>query len=187
MGGDGKPFQLNMARNDLAVLFAEFGFKLGVEVGVEKGVYSEILLKVNPGLSLHGIDPLLVYKNYREHIHQDEMDTFLDEILERTSGCDYTFHRSFSLDAVKEFPDESFDFVYIDANHDFQNTTNDIAEWSKKVKVGGIVSGHDYRRNKQKAFPCHVKDVVQGWTYSHSIKPWFVTAGRSASWFWVKE
>ena len=48
------------------------------------------------------------------------------------------------MDAVKDFKDESLDFVYIDANHGYESTKEDIREWSKKVKKGGIVSGHDY-------------------------------------------
>lgn len=91
------------------------------------------------------------------------------------------------MDAVQEFDNESLDFVYIDANHEFQAVTNDIAEWSKKVRVGGIVSGHDFTRYKRKPV-CHVKSVVSGWAYSHHIKPWFVAKGqRGPSWFWVKQ
>ena len=47
----------NMGRADLAALFAELKFKKGVEVGVEQGLYSEVLLKANPKLHLYSIDP----------------------------------------------------------------------------------------------------------------------------------
>lgn len=51
--------------------------------------------------------------------------------------------RDFSINAVKEFRDKSLDFVYIDANHNYENVYQDIKVWSEKVKVNGIVAGHD--------------------------------------------
>lgn len=180
------PIRLPITRDDLAVLFAELGFTKGAEIGVERGLYSETLLKANPKLYLYAIDPLKAYKGYREHVSQEKMDGFYEEVVARLNPYGAMVIREFSMDAVKGFEDESLDFVYIDGNHDFQNTTNDIAEWSKKVRTGGIVAGHDYIRNKKKDYKCHVKDVVQGWTYAHDIKPWFVTSDKSPSWFYVK-
>jgi len=91
------------------------------------------------------------------------------------------------MDAVKVFDDESLDFIFIDGNHSFEFVTNDIAEWGKKVKKGGIISGHDYFRSRSGIY-IHVKDVVNGWTYSHKIDPWFVLEGnKNKSWMWVKE
>lgn len=184
---DNQPVQLPITRDDLATLFAELGFKGGAEIGVERGLYSETLLRANPHLFLHLIDPLEPYEGYREHVSKEKMDNFYQQTVERLRPYgNHMFHRQFSMDAVKTFKDESLDFVYIDANHDFQNTTNDIAEWSKKVKKGGIIAGHDFTRNKKKDYKCHVKDVVHGWTYAYGIKPWFVTSDRSPSWFYVK-
>jgi predicted O-methyltransferase YrrM len=48
------------------------------------------------------------------------------------------------MEAVKDFKDESLDFVFIDGNHQYSYVLEDITEWSKKVRSGGIVSGHDY-------------------------------------------
>jgi len=48
-------------------------------------------------------------------------------------------------EASKYFKDNSLDFVYIDANHKYEAVCQDINIWSKKVKKGGFISGHDYR------------------------------------------
>jgi predicted O-methyltransferase YrrM len=48
------------------------------------------------------------------------------------------------MKAVRDVADESLDFVFIDANHEYTAVRDDIREWTKKVRVGGIVSGHDY-------------------------------------------
>lgn len=52
--------------------------------------------------------------------------------------------RKTSVEAAKDFPDESLDAVYIDAEHDEQNVRQDIKTWKKKIKKGGYLSGHDY-------------------------------------------
>jgi hypothetical protein len=181
----------NFTRIDLAILFAELKYTKGVEIGVERGLYSEVLLQANSNLLLYLVDPLKAYKGYREHVTQAKMDGFYLETKERLKKYvggkrSYVFFREYSMEIVHDVPDNSLDFVYIDGNHDFQNTTNDIAEWSKKVRKGGIISGHDYNRNKKKDYNCHVKDVVQGWTYAYDIHPYFITSDKSPSWFWVK-
>lgn len=40
--------------------------------------------------------------------------------------------------------EESIDFLYIDANHSYENVKKDIKIWFSKVKRGGIFGGHDY-------------------------------------------
>lgn len=39
---------------------------------------------------------------------------------------------------------ESVDTVYIDADHWYASVCKDIRTWLPKIKVGGIISGHDY-------------------------------------------
>jgi len=52
--------------------------------------------------------------------------------------------RMTSLEGAMEFKDESLDFVFIDAAHDYQSVKEDIEAWYPKVKEGGVISGHDY-------------------------------------------
>ncbi len=172
----------------LPEIFAVLGFKVGAEIGVEQGVYSARLCEKIPGLILYTVDPWKAYKDYREHVTQSKLDGFYESTKEKLAPYNCQIIRKFSMDAVEGFEDRSLDFVYIDGNHNFKNVANDIVEWEKKVKVGGIVSGHDFKRQKHKSkYICHVKDVVHAYTYAHGIRPWFVLKGdKSPSWFWVK-
>lgn len=49
-----------------------------------------------------------------------------------------------SIQAVNLYPDQSLDFVLLDASHDYLNIITDIQNWSKKIKPGGILAGDDY-------------------------------------------
>lgn len=49
-----------------------------------------------------------------------------------------------SVDAAKLYPDQSLEFVYIDASHDYESVKEDILAWFNKVKIGGIIGGDDY-------------------------------------------
>jgi hypothetical protein len=49
-----------------------------------------------------------------------------------------------SIEAADLFPDEYFDFIYIDAAHYYEDVKEDINAWQYKVKVGGFIGGHDY-------------------------------------------
>jgi predicted O-methyltransferase YrrM len=49
-----------------------------------------------------------------------------------------------SLNASLEFPDQYFDFVFIDSGHTYELTKAEIRLWWHKVKDGGILAGHDY-------------------------------------------
>lgn len=49
-----------------------------------------------------------------------------------------------STEMAGHFADESIDFVYIDACHEYRKVRQDILAWLPKVKPGGTVAGHDY-------------------------------------------
>jgi len=54
-----------------------------------------------------------------------------------------------SLDASKSINNE-LDFVFIDGDHDYEHVLQDIEIWSKKIKKGGLIIGHDYTWNGDK-------------------------------------
>jgi len=186
----------NVGREDLADWIHELGFKRGVEVGVAAGKYSQILCQKNPQMKLSGVDPWLPYSGYRDYAKQSTFDKLEKEAVERLSSIpNYEFIREWSMDAVKKFEDNSLCIVYIDANHEDPFVTQDITEWSKKVKSGGIVAGHDWTRIPRVRW--NVKDAILKYTKENNIKTWFVlgsdaiipgeTREGSRSWMFVKQ
>ena len=49
-----------------------------------------------------------------------------------------------SCDAAQLFQDEYFDWCYIDADHSYEAVKEDILAWWPKVKLDGIIFGHDF-------------------------------------------
>ena len=67
--------------------------------------------------------------------------------------------------AVHHFKDESLDFVFIDANHEYEEVKKDIELWYPKVKKGGIFAGHDYSDTWQ-----GVVKAVNEWSLKNNIE-----------------
>jgi hypothetical protein len=62
-----------------------------------------------------------------------------------------------SFDRIKEFEDESVDFMFIDANHTYEFVIRDIQAALPKMKPGGIIAGHDFNG----AHPGVVQAVIE--------------------------
>jgi len=183
------PFWLKFNRViDLPQLFKQLDFTKGAEIGALEGNFSEILCRELPETKIYSIDPwefYPVHKNFRKEWMYEPIYQRAKERLSKYPNS--MIIRKKSMDAVKDFEDESLDFVFIDADHRFQFITNDIAEWSKKVRHGGIISGHDFAEGSRSHEFVHVKSVVEAWTYSYRIHPWFVLDHPlERGWMWVK-
>lgn len=133
-----------MNRQDLGKYFNELGFKIGAEIGVAAGHFSQKLCEDIPGLKLYCVDSWMAYHGNRRGGADEKHNNNFIKTKNRLKGYNVEFLRMFSMDALKYIPDESLDFVFIDANHDYSFVKEDIREWSKKVRKGGIISGHDY-------------------------------------------
>jgi len=125
-------------RIELAKLFARLGFTRGAEIGVCWGRYSEILCRTNPHLKLLAVDDWRRNRTHRSYAGTKR----------RLAKLNVTIDRRSSMDAVADVRNDSLDFVFIDADHKYTSVCEDIREWSKKVRIGGIVSGHDYYKTR---------------------------------------
>ena len=163
----------------LPSLFNELGYKVGAEIGVQKAIFSKILFEGIPDLKLYCVDPWVPYRNMPSERQQDRC---LRIAISSLASYNAVFIRKTSHDALEDIPDGSLDFVYIDGLHDFDNVMFDIIEWSKKVRSGGIVSGHDF-------FFYHnigVVYAVEAYVKAHGITQWYITKEYPNSFFFVK-
>jgi len=167
---------------DLPNLWKELGFKMGAEIGVAKGRFSKWVMHQmrynKPKLFL--VDNYPVYEDFGYYADPELQKQKFKEAKTRLAKFNCEWVSKSSMEASKDFLDESLDFVFIDANHHYEFVVNDIAEWSKKIKKGGIVSGHDYSTHM-----FEVKAAVDGWVKSRKIKNLFLTSQHHC-WFYVK-
>lgn len=120
-----------------------------VEVGVWKG-RSAAFMAVEIINSGKNIDLYLVdhFKGSQEHqsdgvIIRNKLEEECRSNLAPVSHV-VKYITKQSVDAAKDFKDESIDFVYIDASHEYEDVRDDIRAWLPKVKTGGIIAGDDY-------------------------------------------
>jgi FkbM family methyltransferase len=72
--------------------------------------------------------------------------------------------KSLSWDGAKFYDDESLDFVFIDAAHDYESVTKDLESWFPKVKKSGVIAGHAYH------YDCGVYPAVNKFFKNYEIK-----------------
>lgn len=66
-------------------------------------------------------------------------------VVERfTERAEVEVVRDFSTNHLAGLPDSHFDWVYIDAAHEYQPVKDELAMCVKKLKVGGLVTGDDF-------------------------------------------
>lgn len=104
---------------------------LGAEIGVQYGTFSTQIAEHYTGkiacIDLWGDEAIY-------HAAQKNL----------SDTNKFKLFRADSLTLAQFIPDESLDFVYIDANHHYFEVRADIDAWLPKVRKGGIIAGHDY-------------------------------------------
>jgi SAM-dependent methyltransferase len=114
------------------------------EVGVAAGDFSADILEVARPRKFFLIDAWHMDErtDYGEAGFAKVNARFKNEINKGT----VVIKRGFSHEKLNEFEDDYFDWVYIDAAHDYLSVKKDLEIAFRKVKNGGIVAGHDYLR-----------------------------------------
>jgi hypothetical protein len=122
---------------------------IGAEIGVFKGEFSKIILDVvNPAL-LYLIDPwkgeIISGDKNGKNITSIKGDWYYDNyILPKFSSENrITILRNKST-ILETFDNYFLDWIYIDANHDFESVNYDLHLSFAKVKKNGCIMGHDY-------------------------------------------
>ncbi len=167
----------------LRILIEEYNIlqkNVGAEVGVLYAETSSYLLESFPQLMLHSIDPYLPYSEGDEPRDEHYMKCFETIAKDRLSGYGARSHlwKATSLEAAANTQDESLDFIFIDANHDYLEVKKDLNAWYPKVRSGGLFSGHDYQWSG-------VKEAVDEFQTKNNLQG-NVTAPTSDIWYFIK-
>jgi hypothetical protein len=147
-----RTFALSSLLNDLLyacprpmILFVKGWLKdvpaVGVEIGVAAGDNSLNILNTLCVKKLFLVDPYLPYYEGRSCLSYSHLKEVAWLRLKKFPQS--VFVRKPSSVAVEDI-NESLDFVYIDGDHSYLAVKDDIEKYYSKVKLGGIIGGHDY-------------------------------------------
>lgn len=130
----------------------------GIEVGVQNGDFSEVILKKWRGCSkLYLMD---AWAHQDERVYKDRANVSDIEQLHLMNNVEIKFSKEILLNKVEiiqafspagaeEFEDNYFDFIYLDADHSYNAVKNDLHAWYPKLITGGVFAGHDYMMDRK--------------------------------------
>ena len=120
----------------------------GVEIGVKHGLFSKHLLSEWKCEKLYLVDP---WEKQDEKVYDETHHDHIEDLticmnnLEPYVGK-YEIIKDYSYNAHARFPNEYFDFIYVDGNHSYDGVKDDLEKWYPKLKQGGLIAGDDYSR-----------------------------------------
>ena len=139
------------------------------EIGVYEGRFSELILSTTRPRKLHLIDPWKYeadptyersfYGKSKGH-SQARMDGMYESVVKCFKSKRVEIHRDASAACSSRFPDNYFDWIYIDGNHLYEFVKQDLESYFPKIKSGGIVAGDDYGRDPNRWDKDGVKRAV---------------------------
>ena len=138
-------------RRDLGTIAEKLGLKKGVELGVQRGGFASEVLERWPSCEEYVL--VDIWKAQANYVDDANVDDSFQEMRYKATlrnterwATVRKICRNFTTVCAKTFPDDYFDFVYVDARHDRKGCFEDIATYWPKLRSGGVMAGHDYVR-----------------------------------------
>lgn len=131
-------------RVGFASLCNERKFQIAYEIGTDRGVFANDFLNIWRGEMLYCVDP---YEPYNEMFQDRLPDLLMATHLLAAHARRSRVVKATSLSVAqavlaKDFPHPSF--VYIDANHVYEEVAGDVLAWWVALLPGGILAGDDF-------------------------------------------
>ena len=176
-------------RDEIPDVLNEFSlFGHVAEVGVLWGGFTAHVLAKWKGEKYYCVDPWVaqsdeVYREKDDNVDYDQCFRQVNQLAEKDKRV--VVLKGLSEVMVKDVPLCSLDWAFIDGNHIYKNVLDDMDVWFNRLKIGGILSGHDYNHNPEYPAFCEVKPAVDRWMKDHNIT-FVVDKGSPPSWWAIK-
>lgn len=115
----------------------------GIEVGAAKGRFSDFLLHRWRPKHWVLIDPVKLPQL------EQNLDAWKQDPLLKSSKIEFLQGLSTDEEVLSKMPHNEFDFIYIDAAHDYKNVKKELPQYWKRLRSGGLMAGHDYCGTKK--------------------------------------
>ena len=143
-----------------------------VECGAWLGKSSSYLCDIaNNRIKVYIVDHWKGSTEERENAHKLATEQDIYQIfLENMGNRNFIPLKMDSINASKQFEDNSCDVIYIDMDHTYEAVKQDIIHWLPKVKHGGILAGHDYdwsgvKKAVDELLGDNIKIYISSWIY----------------------
>lgn len=170
---------------------------IGVEVGVQRGDFSERLLKETMLSKIISVDfwgtkeqnkgyyDLSMAKTEKDG---DLMFSFVTERLKPYNKRSEVWRRK-SIEASTFVEDSTLDFVYLDSALDYENVSEDLKAWFPKLKTSGVMAGHDFTEGYKWGANVQVMSSVQEFAILNDLTVYVALSSDDspATWFLVKK
>lgn len=182
-------------RIDFAGLLASRNlYGSAVEVGAHRGDFCSLFYSQWGGKSFYCVDRYVTDKGIAHWQDHAQLTKKMDLV-----GKPWKFIGQESTVAATFFPDGFFDFVYIDAGHNYNSVFKDLRAWWPKLKNGGLFAGHDFFDGshaehvlnadiqKVKTFTYGVRSAVTEFAKYLAVDVLTTQTKREGiSWYWFK-
>lgn len=140
---------------DQAMEYVQTG-GLALEIGGWKGCSTYVIASVCKikGATLHEVDTFAGVEDPNSRKNQPGnlngyFEAFVDPNFERylrasVAGLPVEIHKGDSKVIVPTLPAKKFDYCFIDGNHDAPFIDMDIKNCIQKMRLGGLLTGHDH-------------------------------------------
>ena len=125
-------------------------YKKVVELGVERGENAAKLLHFCPSIKEMTLVDLWEPQpgndgpqDWTDWGHRHNHKKALQRIAPHKNRVDIRIFKDYTYNVAPQIPDGSQDLVFIDADHGYESCKRDVLDWLPKVRVGGILCGHD--------------------------------------------
>lgn len=120
---------------------------IAAEIGVHRGENALDLLRLTNPKELILIDVWMgseINPSYYDPFPREEHERIYQELLIKLKGKPAKVIRKKSLEALAEFPDKHFNWVYLDAEHSYEAVSSELKAIEPKIVDNGIILGHDF-------------------------------------------
>lgn len=133
-------------------LYAYFLPKNGViaELGVGYGHnFFDLIYPLNKPKESHLIDRFkypYMRNGTKAHLifSKGKEEKNIKRVTDRAKEIPCNIHIGDTVEVMETFPDNYFDWVYVDGDHTYEGCMRDLEVCRKKVKDDGCIAGHDY-------------------------------------------
>ena len=133
-------------------LFCEGGFRVGMEIGVAGGRFSEHFLIDNAELdhwTWYMMEPFpsALKKRLKTGGGWNDVDSNVNwhfRNIGKNANKILIEKRSDDPTLLHTLRDHSFDFLYLDGDHTYETVKYELLHFYSKVRPGGVMAGHDY-------------------------------------------